>query len=64
MHHEVTEGDADEEDLVISDEEDDTAGTEPEMGDVVSQEWETINIKRPMWTREKDDASDVECPEF
>merc|ERR1711862_797570 len=52
---EATEGDADEEDLAISDEDVDTEDAEPEMEDVVSQTWEIVNSNRPIWTREKDE---------
>jgi len=61
---EATEGDADEEDLAISDEDDDTEDVEPEMEDVVSQTWEIVNSNRPIWTREKDEITDEEYNEF
>merc|ERR1711862_371986 len=61
---EATEGDADEEDLAISDEDVDTEDAEPEMEDVVSQTWEIVNSNRPIWTREKDEITDEEYSDF
>ena len=61
---EATEADTDEEDLAISDEDDDTEDAEPKMEEVVSQAWEIVNSNRPMWTRKKDKITDEEHSEF
>ena len=58
------ESDADEEDLAISDEDDDAEGVDPEIEVVESQGWEIVNRNRPTWLREKDEIADEEHREF
>jgi heat shock protein beta len=57
-----------EDDLELGDEEDvaeeEEEEKEPEMEQVKKEEWNQVNTKKPIWTREKDEISDEEYKAF
>mmetsp|Transcript_53440 Transcript_53440/g.64419 ORF Transcript_53440/g.64419 Transcript_53440/m.64419 type:complete len:843 (-) Transcript_53440:174-2702(-) len=52
----------DEED--VTDEEEEEEEKEPEMEEVRKEEWNQVNTKKPIWTREKDEITDEEYKSF